>query len=510
MKETTTINIGGIIFHIDQDAFLVLQQYFSELKKRFGHNDEGKEIINDIELRIAEILQETLSDKKQVVTIDDVNQVIKTMGRPEDMETDDEEPYQQRRTEYSSHRRIYRDTDNMVLGGVCSGIGHYFGLDPVAIRALTVLFTIFYGVGLLIYIVMWAFVPKAETTAQKLEMKGEPVNAKNIKRTITENYEDLKNSKGYQKTRETMTTGFSAFGEVVRFIVKAFVIIIGIGLLIGAVVSVVALVNVFIFHAPTVYIDGELHAMFYPLLETFFGSELTMLIFVLSVILLTLIPLLLILFIGVKLVFKFTTNNKVIGLSALALWLIALTAVVSISISMGLSFANEADSVEQHQIKSPANKTLYIDLKEIDINFEERWGGLRIAHDAAMNQSYIYERPDFDVKRSKSEVFLLEIQKSARSGDYKSAVSIAETIRYEFEQKDSVLYLNPWYEADFKYAGRIEDVDITLFVPDGYSVYFFEDILPIVYDIDNVSNTSDRNMMERKWIMKPEGLTLVE
>ena len=105
MKETTTINIGGIIFHIDQDAFLVLQQYFSELKKRFGHNDEGKEIINDIELRIAEILQETLSDKKQVVTIDDVNQVIKTMGRPEDMETDDEEPYQHRKTEYSPERR---------------------------------------------------------------------------------------------------------------------------------------------------------------------------------------------------------------------------------------------------------------------------------------------------------------------------------------------------------------------------------------------------------------------
>lgn len=508
MKETTTINISGIVFHIDQDAFALLQDYITELKKRFGQSDESKEIIHDIELRIAEILQETLTDKKQVVNQEDIEQIIETMGHPEDIESE-EEIYEEKSFNYHRNKRLYRDTDNLVLGGVCSGLGHYFGLDPVIIRLLTVVFTAFYGIGLLIYIVMWAFIPKAETASQKLEMKGKPINAENIKKTVTGNYEDLKNSKGFQKARESVNGGVSAIGDIIKFILKAFVVIIGISLLIGAVVTVVSLVNVFIFHAPNIYIDGELHGMFYPMLEGFFQSEITMLIFVLSIILLSLIPILLVLFIAVKLVFKFNTNNKIIGLTALVLWLIALGSVISISISMGMSFANEAESQEQHQLEMPANKTMYIALKDVNLDFEESWGSIKIAHDIESNQSYIYDRPDFDIKRSNSGVFELEIQKSARSRDYKSAVAIAENTRYQFEQKDSVLLLNPWYVVDFKHAGRIDDVNITLYVPDGSSVFFYQEIYPIVDDIKNINNTLDYDMMNRKWIMRPEGLTPV-
>lgn len=505
MKETTTINISGIIFHIDQDAFFILQKYFVELKKRFGNDDEGKEIINDIELRIAEILQETLTERKQVITRDDVQQVIETMGHPEDIETD-EEPYQQRRNECNNQRRIFRDTDNMVFGGVCSGIGHYFGCDPVIVRVVTVFLSLFYGVGLLIYAVMWAFVPKAITTSQKLEMRGEPVNAKNIKRTITENYEDLKNSKNYQKTRDSVNLGISAIGKIIKFVVKAIGIIIGIGLLIGTVTILVAFANVYLFHTPNVYIDGQQHVIFYPFLESIFGSESAMLLFVVSVILLTIIPIGLILFVGVKLVFKFNTNNKAIGLTALVAWLIALIVVISIAISMGLSFANEAESAEQHRLTMPAHKTLYVDLKEMNIHFEKKWASYRIAHDSELKQSYIYDRPDFDVKRSNTGMFELEVEKSARSNNFKSALSIAESIRYQFEQKDSILLLSPWYEANFKHAEHINEVDVTLYVPDGYSVFFYKEIYPIVDDIKNVSNTSDSKMMGKKWTMTPEGL----
>ena len=134
MKETTTINISGIIFHIDQDAFVRLKHYFAELKKRFGDTAEGKEIINDIELRIAEILQEKITDKKQVINEEDIEEIIETMGSPEDIDTDTEEEYEAPpKTEYRQ-KRLFRDPDNTVLGGVCSGMAHYFGIDPVLMR----------------------------------------------------------------------------------------------------------------------------------------------------------------------------------------------------------------------------------------------------------------------------------------------------------------------------------------------------------------------------------------
>lgn len=515
MKETTTINISGIIFHIDLDAYERLKTYFQELKKRFGDSNEGKEIINDIELRIAEILQEKLTDKKQVVSIEDVDNVIEIMGHPEDFDTDDEseseeQTYKEESRTASGERALYRDPDNTVLGGVCAGLGHYFGLDPVLIRILTVLFTIAYGAGFLIYIVLWAFIPKATTTAQKLEMKGESVNAENIKRTIKKNYEDVKNSGSYQKVKEGVNRGASAAGDVIMWILKALVIIIGVSLVIGAVGSIVALVNLAFFHSPTVYFNGETQGVFFPLAEAFFESKMTMVVFLVSSILLALIPIMLILFLGVKIVFRFKTNNKLIGFGSLAIWLIALAAVITIGIQLGSRYTYPVD-VEQETVFEDFNgNSIYVKLSDYDPDLERTFDDFLISPSDDISTSYVFHRPDFDVEKSSSEFYKLRVLREARGRNKSDATNVAEEIIFEFKQQDSVLYLDQWYRTALTNVGRVDDLDVTLYVPEGKKVFFDEDIKPIVYDIANVHHMYDLDMLGKRWIMEPEGLTLVD
>ena len=130
MKKTFTINISGTVFHIEDDAYEVLQKYLINLKNHFGTDEEGKEILSDIEARIAEIFSVKTDEDKRVITVDWVNEVIKTMGTPEDFAEEEGEAEESIADEAKRKRRLYRDPDHRVLGGVCGGLGAYFNMDP--------------------------------------------------------------------------------------------------------------------------------------------------------------------------------------------------------------------------------------------------------------------------------------------------------------------------------------------------------------------------------------------
>jgi len=189
MKKTFTINISGSIFHIDEDAFEKLQRYLQMLNRHFGTALEGQEILQDIEARIAELLIDRTSNKVEVVTDLMVDEVIARMGKAEDfMEQGEQQPSAATGPEGAPmagdqpiRRRLYRDGDNRILGGVCSGLGAYFNIDPVILRVIFVLaFFLGLGASLLIYIILWIVVPKAKTTAQRLEMRGKEATISNI------------------------------------------------------------------------------------------------------------------------------------------------------------------------------------------------------------------------------------------------------------------------------------------------------------------------------------------
>ncbi|ASB49303.1 PspC domain-containing protein [Alkalitalea saponilacus] len=195
MKRTISINIASTAFFIDEDAYGRLNDYLRKLESWFSGKDGGQEIINDIENRFRELFLERINPKTGVITLSMVDEVIAIMGQPEDFIPDGEEiPESEFASAGSagsnrSSKRMYRDIDDKVLGGVCSGLAAYFNLDPVFVRILFVLLTFFsFGTGLVVYIVLWIAVPAAYTLSQKLEMRGENVTISNIEKAMKEQY----------------------------------------------------------------------------------------------------------------------------------------------------------------------------------------------------------------------------------------------------------------------------------------------------------------------------------
>lgn len=202
MKKTISINIASTSFFIDEDAYSSLKVYLKRIETWFSNKEGGQEIISDIESRLSELFSERINPRLGVITNDLVKEVILIMGQPEDIagEGDEKSPESElhdRKTSYDyeppRRRRLYRDPDNKVLGGVCSGIAAYFSIDPVIVRVIfAVLPFLSFGAIIPVYIVLWIAMPEAITTAQKLEMRGEDITVSNIEKKIKEEYEDVK------------------------------------------------------------------------------------------------------------------------------------------------------------------------------------------------------------------------------------------------------------------------------------------------------------------------------
>jgi len=190
MKVTLNINIGGYAFHIDEDAYHNLKAYLRSLELYFSREESAAEIQADIEARMAELFRARLGEYRQVITIADVVEVTAILGAPEDF--DDHEGYTDPQKPRSSSRRMYRDPDNRIIGGVCSGMSAYWNFDPVIIRVLFLVSALVGGLGLLIYVILYIVLPEAKTTAQKIEMRGESVNINNIKETVKEEFEKVR------------------------------------------------------------------------------------------------------------------------------------------------------------------------------------------------------------------------------------------------------------------------------------------------------------------------------
>ena len=178
MKQVININFQGRVVPIEVTAFDLLKNYTESLNRHFA-NEEGKEeIINDIESRIGELFQEKITKGATCITDDDVHAIIKNMGRPEEFEAMDDTQTQSSftssaqdeqsttSTSQTGNKRLFRDENDKVLGGVCSGLANYFNIDVVIARIVFVVL-LFSGIGFLTYIIMWIAVPSSATTDRK-------------------------------------------------------------------------------------------------------------------------------------------------------------------------------------------------------------------------------------------------------------------------------------------------------------------------------------------------------
>jgi phage shock protein PspC (stress-responsive transcriptional regulator) len=196
MNKVFNINLGGYPLTIDEDAYLHLENYLNAIHKHFRQSEGYEDITNDIEVRMAELFQEQLNGRP-IVSLRDVKSAIVLMGAPEDFGAEsilDEEDAgaEGGKSSYHTGKRFFRDPEDQVIGGVCSGISAYLGIqDPIWIRLLFILITISGGFGILLYIILWIIAPEAKTAGDRLAMRGEPINVSNIAKTIETQFDNL-------------------------------------------------------------------------------------------------------------------------------------------------------------------------------------------------------------------------------------------------------------------------------------------------------------------------------
>jgi len=191
MKITVSINLGGYSFNIDEDAYAELKRYLKNLDLHFAGEESSSEILSDIESRMSELFRSKLTVYKQVITLGDVGEVISVMGRPEDF-PDNEGPSRKEKFSTPGTHRMYRDPDKRVIGGVSSGMGAYWDIEPWIIRVIFIALAFAGGLGIVIYLILYIVLPEAKTTAQKIEMKGNPVNIHNIKNSVKKEFDTVR------------------------------------------------------------------------------------------------------------------------------------------------------------------------------------------------------------------------------------------------------------------------------------------------------------------------------
>lgn len=223
MQKTISVNLCGSYFTIDEDAFNLLNDYINNVKSYFSKLPDGQEITQDIESRIAELFVDKINNGTKVINLAIVQEVINRIGDPEEMQNGDEKQAQVpqfNENRESGTRHLYRDTDNKVLGGVISGLAAYIGCDVMVARIIALLLLCFFsGVTIIVYIVLWAVIPAANTAAQKLDMQGLDVTLENIGKTVTDG---AKKVNDYINSPEATSTLHKIGNGIIRFITPVF------------------------------------------------------------------------------------------------------------------------------------------------------------------------------------------------------------------------------------------------------------------------------------------------
>jgi phage shock protein PspC (stress-responsive transcriptional regulator) len=475
MNKTVNINLGGFVFHIDEDAFQKLTNYFEAIKRSLSNTSGQDEIIKDIEIRIGEIISEKHTSDKQVISIREVEDIILIMGQPEDYRIEGDEQIEAAPifSDQKSTKKLYRDEENSVIGGVLAGLGHYFGIDKTWLRVFLLIMVFAWGTGFVAYIILWIAMPAAKTTSEKLEMRGEPVTISNIEKKVREEIEMLSGklkSNDFDKMRQEMKTNGDKFknnfGEIIRSVLNVFAKVIG-GLMIltSMALLVVFLIGVLAF-GTTNFPDFPFHSFIelgnftdYPI--WFFG-----LLFYLAVS----IPSVFVLLLGIKIV---APNSKSIGSIAkyvlLAIWIIAIGILISIGVKQASEYAFDGRVYEKQTINLNPKDTLYIKFKNNDYYSKDSndYTDFNVTKDS-LNQDVVYSNSiSFQIEKTDEQFPYLKINKEAKGNSFENANSRAGKIKYGFKISGNQLVLDNYLITELKDKYRDQKVEIKLYLPKG-------------------------------------------
>lgn len=473
MNKTVTINLGGIVFHIDEDAYQKLSRYFDAIKRSLNNSSGQDEIIKDIEMRISELLSEKLVSDKHVIGLKEIDEVIAVMGQPEDYIIEDDSKNESAYQAYKKSKKLYRDKDKGMIGGVAAGLSHYLGIDVVWIRVLLLLFFFGFGTGILAYIILWIATPEAITTTEKLEMTGEPVTISSIEKKVREEFDSVSEkfkNVDYDKYGNQMKTGAERFGntlsEIITTIFKVFAKFLGVILIISG-------FTVLFFLFVGIFTLGTGFFIEFPWQEFVNAGNFTdypIWAFGLLMFFAVGVPFFFMTLLGFRLL---SPNMKSIGSIAkytlLALWIIAIAILISIGIQQASEVAYEGKTVQKETLNLTPTDTLEVKFryneyytKDIDDN-----DNFRFVQDAGNNQLIYSNNISFEILKTDEKLAFIQIERTARGKSFQEAKKRAEKIQFGYKLEGNQLILDNYLLSSVAEKFRDQEVIIYIYLPEA-------------------------------------------
>ncbi len=584
MKKNISINISGIIFHIEEDGYETLRKYLDSINKYFSSFEDSSEILADIESRIAELFLSKLSEGKQVITGEDVTALITTMGSVSDFkaaeEQESDEPKQQssraksestssnstnssnQQSTYSPPKPFQRDQKRKVLGGVCAGIGNYFnidavwvrlffalfafaygitllvylvlwiavpgsyeleepetgkkmfrdtenkvlggvsgglaaffGIDIVVVRLLFVLFTIFFGTGFIVYIVLWVVLPEARSLTDRMQMQGEPVTLSNIESNIKKNLNEDPEKEESALTKiilfpfRLIGMVLSVLGkilvpiaEIIRVAIGVFVVLFGVSLLFTTIISGGILLGIFsasAFSWPWLMDHSEIGMP----MHIFFNSIPSWL--VVAAFAATLIPTIFIMLIGTSIVAKKFTFNATTGWTLFAMFFVSV-AMLGVGLPKIIyAFKEEGEFKVENTYPLPEKRVT-----------------LKI-HEVGMDD---YDGVSLTMKGYEGKELKLVQTFRSQGGTRQKAIENAQLVTYFVDVKDSVITFDSNLQFKEDAIFRNQRLELTLYVPYDYPIVMDKSIASSTYFVSHYIDYDNRDGYV--WTLKEkDGLT---
>jgi phage shock protein PspC (stress-responsive transcriptional regulator) len=513
MDKTIKINLAGILFQIDEEAYQVLRDYLQSINARFRNVPGGNETIDDIEARVAEIFQ-SYKGLSGIISKEDVEAMISTIGKPEDFEHGEGSQETQRFGAFK--RRLYRNPEDSIISGVCGGIGAYLNFDPVWIRVLFILFTVLYGIGFFVYIALWIALPNANTDNQKRELYGENFNTRtNIK--IPQQESNAASAPSYHKRTRKINAVGNAFNEIFRAIgnflfifFRIILIILGVAFVLTGFASILAFIMVFFFRYPgLVSTDSFDTSLFFmqDFLNFIISPALTPWVMALISIA-VILPLLALVYWGLKMIFWFRVRDWIISLIALVLWVLSISALAILLFNQGISFAESGMKKEQVTIQIPSD-TLYlkVDKKLSDLKYDKEISLPADDHRLYINntQNELYGRMRIRLEGSEDQTAMIEVYKYSNGKTRREAIEKAESLICNYRISNDTIYVDEYYKIPTAYKWSGADLYMNLLLPRGKVIWLDKNLADLLHRY----TTSEEFPLEsgnKYWTWTEEGL----
>ena len=468
MNKTTTISLGKLFFHIDEEAYRLLSEYLRNINQYLSNEESREEIIADIEARIAELFTQHMKSDREVISVNDVNDVIDIMGQPEDYQVEDDEiPNQQPKSSTTSTKRLFRDPDNYYLGGVCGGLAHYLSMQTVWVRLIWVLLALFtQGFFLLLYIIFWIATPRAKTTADKLSMKGEPVNFDNIERKVKEDFKYAKEKVGdFAKEHEpTARKVAQETGNVLKKLLTILLKIVGVIMIIVSSLSIVGISIFFLSFGSLTSFD-----VFDSFSNDVFPFAAPKLVQLILYCLLSLIPMIILFQLG-----RFFLNpmkykfSKSLLIANIILFFLAASIMTFLGIQLGMKDSHKGELVFSETISLAATDTLVIqplfNYKYFDESDNLKNTKLVLDNDEKISAS---NHVDVSIRTSKTNETKLVWSKIARGQNAEKATDIARQIIFEPEVNEREFKFPTYFTLPQEFVKNKSSVEVKLYLAEG-------------------------------------------